>query len=121
MSVRHLRVAGVQLECRFGKPSENRAHAYGLVRRAAAGGAELIVLPAIEFGVYLGGGYVERDGGDFYNCWALVDPHGTVLGRVHKTFTEFKSFAPGAPSSHVLETPLGTLGVGICADNQHTA
>ncbi len=76
---------------------------------------------AAELGVYLGGGYVERDGTDLFNCWALVDPRGHLLGRVHKTFTEYACFAPGEASSHVIETPLGTLGVGICADNHRTA
>jgi N-carbamoylputrescine amidase len=50
-----------------------------------------------------------------------VDPRGRVLGRAHKTFTEYACFAPGAPSSHVIQTAFGPVGVGICADNHRTA
>jgi N-carbamoylputrescine amidase len=151
MSHRQIRIGAVQLECRVGQGEHNRAHAAVLVRRAAAGGAQLVVLPELSssgytvsgklwrlaeagegptlrwleetaraHGVYLGAGYVERDGTDFYNCWALVDPRGQLLGRARKTYTEFRRFAPGASATHVIATPLGTLGVGICADNQHT-
>jgi len=152
MHRRLLKIAGVQLRSRVYQRDENLAHARTLVRRAAASGAELIVLPelfapgyaasralwplaedaegptvrwlsrtAAELGVWLGGGYVERDGRDLFNAWALADPRGRVLGRVHKTYTEYACFAPGPASSHVIETALGTVGVAICADSHRTA
>jgi N-carbamoylputrescine amidase len=72
---------------------------------------------ARKLGIHLGAGFVERDGEDFFNCWALATPDGEVAGRVRKTCTEYSLFKPGALDSHVIHTVLGTIGVGICADN----
>jgi N-carbamoylputrescine amidase len=87
-----------------------------------AGGATEQWLCAAAKGlhVYLGAGFVERNADDFFNCWALAGPDGAVIGRTRKTFTEYALFAAGPRESHVMDTPLGRIGVGICADNHRS-
>jgi N-carbamoylputrescine amidase len=72
---------------------------------------------AKRLGVYLGAGLVEVDGEDFYNAYLVCGPDGRIIGRVRKTQTEFTFFKAGEIGSHLIDTPFGRLGVGICADN----
>ena len=72
-----------------------------------------------RFGVYLGAGFLEVDGTDFFNSFALTDPEGEVLGCARKTRSEVYCFKYGA-GRHVIHTGLGVLGVGICADNHYS-
>lgn len=73
-----------------------------------------------RLGIYLGAGLVMADSEDFYNTFLLVGPDGKVAGRVKKTQTEFMLFKAGELSSHIIDTPIGRIGVGICADNHKT-
>jgi len=66
--------------------------------------------------VYIGIGFVETDGVEFYNTYALGAPDGRVAGFVRKTMAERNCFRC-APGSHVIATDIGRIGVGICADN----
>lgn len=75
---------------------------------------------AKRLGVYLGAGLIESEGEDFYNTFVIADPDGHVVGRVRKTQAEFMLFKTGALSSHVIDTPIGRIGVGICADTHKT-
>lgn len=62
-------------------------------------------------------GLSEREGEHVYNTMAVVGPGG-FLGRyrkLHPASAECAYWRPGA-SAHVIETDLGRLGVGVCAD-----
>jgi len=66
--------------------------------------------------VYVGIGFVEADGEDFYNTYALGAPDGQIAGFVRKTMAETGCFRC-ATGPHVVGTEIGRIGVGICADN----
>lgn len=68
-------------------------------------------------GVYLGIGLVEAEGEDFFNTFLISSPEGEILGRVRKTQVEYIIFKAGDMKSHIVNTPIGRIGVGICADN----
>nr|WP_269446012.1 carbon-nitrogen hydrolase family protein [Methanocella paludicola] len=70
-----------------------------------------------RLGIYLGAGLVGCEGEDFYNTYLLADPQGKAIGRVRKTQTEYDIFKAGDMASHVIDTDIGRIGVGICADN----
>lgn len=68
-------------------------------------------------GFYIGGSYLERRGDDYFNTFALSGPMG-VIGRVrkrHPCSLEAYIFK-GGDDPHVIETPLGRIGVAICYD-----
>ena len=70
--------------------------------------------------ITIGAGYLEAEGDDFWNTYALFGPDGACLGRVRKAslpFFEGWFFRPDARSK-VIATPLGRVGVGICNDAQ---
>jgi N-carbamoylputrescine amidase len=74
---------------------------------------------AQRHGVHLGGSYLQARGEDFYNVFALATPAGDIAGRVPKqraASVEAYLFR-GQESSHIIETELGRVGVGICYDN----
>jgi N-carbamoylputrescine amidase len=145
-------LGAVQVESRPGAVEANCAHATPLIEKAAAYGAELVVLPELfasgyitnpaiwdvaeepaqgpmcewlaataqRLGIYVGAGSVERDGSDFFNVFVLADPDGKIAGRAYKTDAEANVFKRGR-NEHVIDTPLGRIGIGICADNQLVA
>jgi Predicted amidohydrolase len=147
---RNIRVAAVQMSVENGHVQENLKKATIMAEQAANGGAQFIVLPECaasgyvmdrrmwdwaeladgpivgwltglsgRLGVYLGIGLVEADGEDFFNTYALAGPDGKVAGRVHKRRTEFDIFRAGRSPS-VIDTPMGRVGFGICADFHYT-
>lgn len=72
---------------------------------------------ARRHGFHIGGSYLERRGDDFFNTFALAGPTG-ILGRVrkrHPCSLEAYIFK-GGDDPHVIETPLGRIGVAICYD-----
>lgn len=74
---------------------------------------------AKHFGIYLGFSFLEAEGEDFYNSFVLSDSTGRLLGRVRKTppcAVEAYFFRAGS-DSHVIETEIGRIGVGICYEN----
>lgn len=77
---------------------------------------------AAAHGVYVGATYLEVDGDDFYNTFALAAPDGSVAGRVRKeSLPGFEGwYFRSKPGSKVIDTDLGRIAVGICHDN-HTA
>jgi N-carbamoylputrescine amidase len=131
----------------LGQIDSNLTHAADLADQAAGAGAEIIVLPelaacgyslstalwdsaealdgttvrwaqstALRLRVYIGIGFVEVDGADFYNTYALAAPDGHVAGVVRKTMAETGLFRC-ATGNHVIQTDVGRIGIGICADN----
>ncbi|WP_455206563.1 carbon-nitrogen hydrolase family protein [Kaarinaea lacus] len=72
---------------------------------------------AASHSLYIGGSYLERRGDDFFNTFALAGPTG-IIGRVrkrHPCSLEAYIFK-GGDDTHVIETPLGRIGVAICYD-----
>ena len=73
---------------------------------------------AREHGVFVCAGLVERSGGVCYNAAVLLNPAGEVLVH-HRKLNELEIahdlYGPGDRLG-VARTPLGTLGVMICAD-----
>jgi N-carbamoylputrescine amidase len=74
---------------------------------------------AARLGVFLGTSFLEADGDDFFNTFVMTDPDGQVAGRVRKqTPASLEgSFFKGEDGSHVINTGLGKIGVGICYEN----
>ncbi len=75
---------------------------------------------ADECGVYLVFGFTQRaDQGGFYNAAALIDASGQIVGCYHKThlLNHDLRFLPGEDLP-VWETPLGRIGMMICADRR---
>lgn len=74
---------------------------------------------AKHFGIYLGFSFLEVEGEDFYNTFVLSSPQGKLLGHVRKNppcSVEAYFFKAGS-TSHVIETAIGRIGVGICYEN----
>lgn len=146
-SIRHLRVAAVQVQARVGHTQENLEHFTSLVEQAAQQGAQLIILPELaasgysmakliwdngetrngptshwlceisrRLGSYVGIGFLETDGVDFFNAYAIGAPDGHLAGVIRKTMAETAVFK-SAQGTHTIDTEIGRLGVGICADN----
>jgi N-carbamoylputrescine amidase len=72
-----------------------------------------------RFSVYLGFTFLEAEGEDFYNSFVLSDPEGKLLGRVRKNppASIEAYFYTAGNDSHVIETEIGRIGVGICYEN----
>ena len=70
-------------------------------------------------GVYLGTTFLESDGEHFYNTFVLATPAGEIAGKVRKappaSFEAY--FYRGGTDDHVINTPLGRIGVAICFEN----
>lgn len=73
--------------------------------------------------LWIGTSFLEAEGSDFYNSFVLVAPDGEVAGRVRKS-------TPAAPEAyfyragkdpHVIDTPLGRIGVSICYEQMLAA
>lgn len=76
---------------------------------------------AQKFNAYIGAGFLECDGRDFWNTFALGTPEGKIAGQVRKRFPSMWEayFFKGQPGPHYIDTDLGRIGTGICFDN-HT-
>lgn len=69
--------------------------------------------------IYLGMTFLEARGEDFYNAFVLAAPDGITTWRVRKSppaSLEAYFYCAGQ-DAHVLDTPLGRIGVGICYEN----
>lgn len=78
-----------------------------------------LLITAKRFGIYLGFSFLEAEGEDFYNSFVLSSPEGKLLGRVRKNppASIEAYFYKAGSDSHVIETGLGRIGVGICYEN----
>ena len=74
---------------------------------------------AKQWKVYVGGSYLLARGEDFLNVFALANPAGEIAGRVPKRKpASFEAYLfAGEESTHLIDTDIGKVGVGICYDN----
>ena len=74
-----------------------------------------------RLGVWLGTSFLEADGADFYDTFVLTTPQGREAGRVRKQVpAEAEAyFFRGSSGSHVIDTAIGKIGVGICAESYY--
>jgi predicted amidohydrolase len=81
--------------------------------------SEVLMRAASDVSVYVVAGLTERSDGRTYNAAILISPEGEILLK-HRKINELDIaqdlYATGK-SLRVIDTPLGTLGVNICADN----
>lgn len=72
-----------------------------------------------RLGVWLGTSYLEAEAGHFYNTFVLTGPDGAEAGRVRKQTPAMEEayFFRGDHGPHLIETPIGRIGVGICHEN----
>ena len=75
---------------------------------------------AKTYGIYIGTSFIEVEGCHFYNTFVLAGPDGCETGRVRKQHAEVYFFRCGKNVRHFIDTDLGRIGVGICADNQYS-
>jgi N-carbamoylputrescine amidase len=146
---RTLRLGAVQIRSQKGRREENLKRAMPWIERAAREGARLVALPEMaasgysieksmweaaepvdgptvrwlretskRLGIYLGVGLEEAEGEDFYNTYVLAGPDGKIAGKVRKVHTEYSIFRSGN-GPRVVDTELGRIGIGICADNHY--
>ncbi|MBW2453072.1 MAG: carbon-nitrogen hydrolase family protein [Deltaproteobacteria bacterium] len=80
--------------------------------------AQWLVEQAKRLGVIVGTSFLEATSQGFKNVFVLTGPEGE-LGRVYKQDVALfeNYFMEGEKGSHVIETPLGKIGVGICYEN----
>lgn len=144
-----VRLAMAQMRVDGGAKTANLARAADRIAAAAAGGADIVLLPEVldlgwthgsartlaaevpdgdacrtladaarAGGVYVCAGLVERDGERVYNSAVLLGPGGDLLLR-HRKLNELDiahDCYDQGDRLGVCHTPLGTLGVLICAD-----
>ena len=71
--------------------------------------------------IWLGAGFFEASGEDFYDTFVLAGPSGDEVGRVRKQIPAGSEgyFLRGDAGPHVISTAIGKIGVGICAENYY--
>jgi N-carbamoylputrescine amidase len=72
---------------------------------------------------WLGAGFFEADGADFYDTFVVTGPDGQEAGRVRKALpAEGEAyFFRGEFGPHILDTAIGKIGIGICAESYYCA
>jgi N-carbamoylputrescine amidase len=81
--------------------------------------AQWLASEARRLHCWLGTSYLEAEGADFYNTFVLVDDTGVEAGRVRKAFAAATEtyVCTGSAGPHIIDTRLGRIGVGICAES----
>ena len=71
--------------------------------------------------IWIGAGFFEAEGEDFYDTFVLTTPEGDEAGRVRKAApAEGEAyFFRGYDNPHLINTAIGRIGVGICAENYY--
>lgn len=74
---------------------------------------------AKQLNIFLGTSFLEACNEDFYNTFVLATPDGSIAGKVRKNPpASLEAYLyRGGNDPHVIETPLGRIGVGICFEN----
>lgn len=71
-----------------------------------------------QLGIYIGAGFIETDGKDFYNSYLLSNPQGKICGIIRKEDAEAYCFKRSKGDTYI-DTDIGRIGIGICADNHN--
>jgi N-carbamoylputrescine amidase len=71
--------------------------------------------------IWLGAGFFEASGEDFYDTFVVTAPSGDEMGRVRKQIPAGPEgyFFRGDEGPHVISTVIGRIGIGICAENYY--
>ncbi len=70
-----------------------------------------------KWGIYLIGGMIERDRGNYYNTLLLTSPQGRLVSYRKRCLPlQEKCYFTRGDDPLLVETPLGRIGFGICAD-----
>ncbi|WP_201981666.1 carbon-nitrogen hydrolase family protein [Hymenobacter rubidus] len=75
---------------------------------------------ALEHGLYVCAGLTERAAdGRNYNAAILINPQGEIIVKYHKInlLSVEQPFYSVGQTLNVVDTPLGKIGVNVCADN----
>jgi predicted amidohydrolase len=74
---------------------------------------------ARRHGLYVCAGLTERLHGRNYNAAILIDPQGEIIVKYHKInlLTVEQPYYAVGQTLNVVDTPLGKIGVNVCADN----
>jgi N-carbamoylputrescine amidase len=72
--------------------------------------------------IHIGASYLEADGDDFFNTFALAAPDGNIAGRVRKeSLPAYEGwYFKSCKLPKTIDTSIGRIAIGICQDN-HTA
>lgn len=142
-----IKVAAIQLSNYIGNFEKSFLSSERLIKKAVDAGATFVCLPELSscgyipnetvwdygekadgktskwaceigkrYNIYIGAGYLECDGMDFFNSYLLASPNGRVLGNIRKLEPESYCFKASDIGS-IIETPIGRVAIGICADN----
>ncbi|RAK69837.1 carbon-nitrogen hydrolase family protein [Hymenobacter edaphi] len=82
--------------------------------------SDILCQEAARHGIYVCAGLTERAAdGRVYNAAVLISPAGDILLKYHKInlLTVEQPFYEVGTTLNVIDTPLGRLGLNICADN----
>jgi N-carbamoylputrescine amidase len=102
----------------FSTGFEMTAHAWKFAEPQDGATERWLAATARRHGYFIGGSYLERRSGDYFNTFALARPQG-IAGRVrkrHPCSVEAYIFK-GGDDPHVIDTALGRIGVAICYDS----
>jgi len=145
--MKKIKLAMIQLGNHCENQALGYKEATSLITQAASEGAEMAILPELSacgyipnqsiwqysesgngktaqwaselsalLGIYIGAGFVETDGKDFYNSYLLSSPRGEICGIIRKENAETYCFK-SCKSALYIDTDIGRIGFGICADN----
>lgn len=145
---RRVTAAAVQMRAIPYQVAQNLQKAEGLIGRATAGGARVIVLPELfntgycyddrnfdageplsgptvrwlrgmgkKFNIYVAGAIIERDRKNYYDTLVFASPSGRLTSyRKRWLALQEKCYFTKGDHPLLVETPIGRIGLGICAD-----
>jgi len=147
--VKTIKVAMIQAGNHYADNERGYREAANLIEQAANEGARIAILPELsgcgyipnqsvwdcaeptdgktaqwaaglsrKLGIFIGAGFVETDGTDYCNSYLISDPQGEIAGIIRKEDAESYCFKR-APGDLYVDTELGRIGIGICADNHY--
>ena len=141
--MKYLKVAVIQPNVKVNEYQTNLDHAAEMIRKCTEEGAKLVCLPeafatslnlprvkelaqttdgeictflrdmAKECGVYLIGGFIEKEEDNIYSSSVCIDPEGTILGKYQRRYIYAleKHFLAAGKKSCLIETEIGKIGL----------